>query len=115
MIWPKLSRPRRQRSSLALCTVASKRSTCSPLVQALTWSRPKVMRNQLNPYRGFPVMISCAGGPSLRSRRGRVLRPKMVRIAGMPSRDRTRSRTRSNRSSICAPEANSRLREYSAW
>ena len=32
MIWSKLSRLRRQRSSLALCTVASKRRTCSPLV-----------------------------------------------------------------------------------
>ena len=32
MISAKLSRPRRQRSSLALCTVASKRRTCSPLV-----------------------------------------------------------------------------------
>jgi len=31
-IWPKWSRPRRQRSSRVLCTVASKRRTCSPLV-----------------------------------------------------------------------------------
>ena len=27
-------------------------------------SRPKLMRNQLSSYRGFPVTISCAGGPS---------------------------------------------------
>jgi hypothetical protein len=32
MIWSKLSRLRRKRSSLALWTVASKRSTCSPFV-----------------------------------------------------------------------------------
>jgi len=32
MIWSKLSRLRRHRSCLALCPVASKRSTCSPLV-----------------------------------------------------------------------------------
>jgi hypothetical protein len=32
MISAKLSRLRRQRSFLALCTVASKRCTCSPLV-----------------------------------------------------------------------------------
>jgi len=66
MISAKYSRPWRQRSSLALCTVASKRSTCSPLVQAFSWSRPKLIRNQLSPYRGFPVTISCAGEPALR-------------------------------------------------
>ena len=32
MISAKFSRLRRQRSSLVLCTVASNRSTCSPLV-----------------------------------------------------------------------------------
>jgi len=39
----------------------------------------------------------------------------MVRMAGISSRDRVRSKIRSNRASICAPEANSRFREYSAW
>jgi len=62
-----------------------------------------------------PVTISCAGGPAFRLRRGRVLRPKMVRSAGMFSRDRVRSKIRSNSASICAPDLNSRFRLYSAW
>jgi hypothetical protein len=62
-----------------------------------------------------PVTISCAGGPALRVRCGRVLSPDRVRIAGMSSRDRVRSSTRPDSASICAPDLNSGFREYSAW
>ena len=55
------------------------------------------------------------GGPAARLRCGRVFSPNIVRSNGMSSRDRVRSSIRSNSSCICPPEANSRLRLYSAW
>ena len=40
-ISPNMSIPRRHFSSLVLCTIASNRSTCSPLVYAFNVNRPK--------------------------------------------------------------------------
>ena len=70
------SRTRPVCSALVLCTIASKRSTCSPLVYPLSVNSPKWTLNKVRFHRGLSITTACRGDRSSPRQRGRCTDPE---------------------------------------
>src|SRR3954452_9777399 len=87
VISPNFSSARPQPSCLVLCTIASKRSTRSPLVYPFNVNSPKWTLKMVRFHRGRSITTACRGdssAPGLRC--GRPLAPNRVRSFGTSSR-----------------------------
>ena len=110
-----LSSTRPVRSARVLCTIASNRSTCSPLVYPFNVNSPKWILNRVRFHRGLSITTACRGDRSSPLVAGPLTDPEQGPQPGHVQPGPGPVHHRSNAVSICRPERKIRFRLYSSW